>query len=126
MTQLFDLAPILWRGKSWNILHPPRRKTTKGKEQRVFPQEFKLEAVHFAPSSGKPILHIARDLGIADSTLHPWCKQLTEQGEEAFPGSGHQTQVEEENRRLKGENELLKQERDIYKKAVGIFSRAQL
>jgi hypothetical protein len=61
-----------------------------GNEQRVLTQEFKLEAVHVAQSSG------------------------------------HQTKVEEENRRLKRENELLKQERDSFKKAVGIFSRGQL
>ena len=60
---------------------------------------------------------IARDLGIADSTLHHWCKQFSEQGEQAFPGSGHQLPQEEEIRQLKRENELLRQERDILKKS---------
>jgi transposase len=69
---------------------------------------------------------IARDLGIADSTLHHWCKLLSEQGEQAFPGSGHQTPQEEEIRHLKRENDLLRQERDIFKKAIGIFSRGQV
>ena len=40
-------------------------------------------------------------------------------------GSGHQTAIEEENRRLKRENDVLRQERDILKKAVCIFSRGQ-
>jgi len=69
---------------------------------------------------------IARDLGIADSTLHHWCKLLSEQGEQAFPGSGLQSPQEEEIRQLKRENELLRQERDILKKASGIFSRGQV
>ena len=63
---------------------------------------------------------IARDLGIADSTLHHWSKLLSEQ---AFPGSGHQ---EEEIRHVKRENELLRQERDRVNKAIGIFSRGQV
>jgi len=32
-------------------------------------------------TSGKSITQIARDLGIADSTLHHWCKLQAEQGE---------------------------------------------
>jgi len=96
------------------------------KEQRTFTREFKQEAVQLVRSSNKSQAQIARDLGIADSTLHHWCKLFAEQGENAFPGSGHQAQQEEEIRRLKQENELLRQERDILKKAIGIFSRSQL
>ena len=96
------------------------------KTQRTFTREFKVEAVQLAKSSDKPLTQIARDLGIADSTLHTWCKQFSEQGEHAFPGSGHQMPHEEEIRNLKRENEILRQERDILKKAIGIFSRSQL
>ena len=95
------------------------------KEQRTFPQELKQEAVQLVRSSNKSQAQIARDLGIADSTLHHWCKLFAEYGEQAFPGSGHQTPQEEEIRHLKRENELLRQERDILKKAIGIFSRIQ-
>ncbi len=96
------------------------------KTQRMFTREFKVEAVQLAQSSKKPLAQIARDLGIADSTLHHWCKLHGEHGEQAFPGSGHQTAQEEEIRHLKRENDLLRQERDILKKALGIFSRSQL
>jgi transposase len=95
------------------------------KEQRTFTREFKQEAVQLVRSSNKSQTQIARDLGIADSTLHHWCKQFSAHGEQAFPGSGHQTPQEEEIRHLKRENELLRQERDILKKAIGIFSRTQ-
>jgi len=66
---------------------------------------------------------VARELGISDSAIHGWRRELAEQGKEAFPGKGHQTAIEEENRRLKRENEILRQERDILKKVVSIFSR---
>jgi len=71
------------------------------KEQRVFTQEFKREAVQLAETSGKSMTQIARDLGISDSALHAWRKQFGEHGNQAFPGKGHQTELEEENRQLK-------------------------
>jgi transposase len=96
------------------------------KTQRTFTRAFKMEAVQLVQTSKKPLAQIARDLGIADSTLHHWRKLFSEQGGQAFPGSGHQTPQEEEIRQLKRENELLRQERDVLKKAIGIFSRSQL
>ena len=87
------------------------------KEQRTFTREFKQEAVQLVRSSHKSQAQIARHLGIADSTPHYWCKLFYEQGEQAFPGSGHQTPQEEEIRHLKRENEVLRQERDILKKS---------
>jgi transposase len=93
--------------------------------QKTSTAEFKREAVRLAQTSGKPITHIARDLGISDTSIHQWRKELAEHSQEAFPGSGHQPAQEEEIRRLKRELEVVKQERDILKKAVGIFSRPQ-
>jgi transposase len=96
------------------------------KEQRTFTKEFKVEAVHLVQTSGKSQSQVARDLGIADSTLHHWCKEFSQAGEKAFVGSGNPIAGEEELRRLKRELEVTRQERDILKKAVAIFSRNQL
>ena len=93
------------------------------KVQKTYTVEFKREAVRLAQTSGKPIAQVARELGISDTSIHQWRKELAEHGPEAFPGSGHQTAQEEEVRRLKRELEIVKQERDILKKALGIFSR---
>jgi len=95
------------------------------KTQKTYTPEFKREAVRLAQTSGKPITHIARELGISDTSIHQWRKELVEHGPEAFPGSGHQTALEEENRRLKRELERTRQERDILKKTIHIFSRGQ-
>ena len=95
------------------------------KDQKTYSKEFKIEAVRLAETSGKPITEIARDLGVSDSTIHNWRKQFSEHGEQAFPGSGHQTPEAEELRRLKRELEVVKQERDILKKALHIFSRQE-
>jgi transposase len=93
------------------------------KEQKTYTKEFKQEAEQLVKRSGKPMSRIARELGVSDSALSKWCKQWAEQGEQAFPGSGHQSAEQEEIRRLKRELEVTRQERDILKKVVGIYSR---
>jgi len=92
-----------------------------GKSQPTYTKEFKQQAVNLFETSGKTKTQIARDLGISDSALSKWCKELGDHGEEAFPGKGHQTPLEEENRRLRKEVEVLRQEREILKKAMSIF-----
>ena len=92
-------------------------------KQREFTAEFKKEAVRLLETSGKSGAQLAQELGVSDSVLYHWRKRLAQQGEQAFPGKGHQTPAEEELRQLKLENERLRQERDILKKALSIFSR---
>ena len=58
------------------------------KVQKTYPQEFKRKAVLLAQSSGKPIAQVALELGISDSSIHQWRKELADHGAEAFPGSG--------------------------------------
>ncbi len=87
------------------------------KEQKTSTREFKLEAVRVVQSSEQSQAQIARDLGAADSTRSHWRNELTDHGTDAFPGSGHHTPLEEENRHVKREVEVLRQERAILKKA---------
>ena len=82
-------------------------------QKMTYTREFKREAVRLAQTSSKPITQIARELGISDASFHQWRKELTQRGPEAFPGSGDQTTLEEENRRLKRELERTCQERHI-------------
>ena len=50
------------------------------KVQKMYTQEFKREAVRLAQTSSKPIAQIARELGISDSSIHQWRKELVEHG----------------------------------------------
>ena len=95
------------------------------RQQRTLTTECTLEAVRLAQTSGKSVSQVARELGSAESTRLHWCPQLVQKGPEAFPGSGHQTALEEEHRRLKRELEHLKQEYAVLKKAVAICARGQ-
>lgn len=78
------------------------------KVQKTYTQEFKREVVRLAQTSGKPITQVARDLGVSDTRVHQWRNELAEHASEAFHKVGHQTTVEEENRRLKRENDVLR------------------
>src|SRR5581483_4228022 len=104
-------------GVKWEERGPPERVKSMQKKTNIYTKEFKREAVQFVQLSGKSQAQIARDLGVADSTLSHWCKLMTEHGSHAFPGSGHQTPQEEEIRHLKRELEVTRQERDILKKS---------
>jgi transposase-like protein len=51
------------------------------KAQKTYTREFKEEAVRLVQTSGKPIAQIARELGLSDSAIHGWRKELAEQVE---------------------------------------------
>ena len=63
--------------------------------RKVYTPEFKLAAVKM----------------ITEQKL-----SVAEKGADAFPGSGHLTPLEEENRKLRGDVKRLEMERDILKK----------
>jgi transposase len=89
---------------------------------QTFDKAFKQEAVRLVQTSGKSQSQVAKDLGVAMSTLSRWCTEMATKGERAFVGSGNQQPEDEELRRLRRENDILRQERDILKKALAIFS----
>jgi transposase len=82
---------------------------SSSKHRQEYTPDFKREAVNLLETSGKSVPQIARDLGISDSILYKWQKQLGSQGEQAFPGKGHQTPAGKELGKLRLEVEQLKQ-----------------
>ena len=93
------------------------------KVRKTYTSEFKREALRLLETSGKSAAQIERDLGVGPGCLSRWKHQLSQNGEQAFPGHGRVGPDQERLRHLERENELLRQERDILKKAVAIFSR---
>ncbi|MBP3955163.1 transposase [Gemmata sp. G18] len=78
--------------------------------------EFKLSAVKMVTEQKLSVPRAARRLGVGENLLHTWKKALAKDGANAFPGSGHLTPLEEENRKLRVEVKRLQAERDILKK----------
>ena len=70
------------------------------KVRGMYPPEFKLRAVAMMTDQGLSVAEVARQLGVSESRRHEWKKAVRETGAVAFPGSGHPTPLEEENRRL--------------------------
>jgi transposase len=94
-----------------------------GRTRRSFTKEFKREAVRFITDGGQTLAQVARDLGIRDTILGRWKKEVEQDQASAFPGKGHGKPEEVELRHLRRENERLRMERDILKKATAIFSK---
>jgi transposase len=86
--------------------------------RREFTAEFKRDAVELVRTSGRPIAHIAAELGIYDSTLGNWVRQeRIDRGEQDGLTSDEQTRLAE----LERENARLRMERDLLKRTVAFW-----
>ena len=92
-------------------------------QRRKYTREFKQEAVRLVTEGGYGVEAAARNLEISAKMLGRWKKELSDQGEKAFPGQGHLMPEEEELQRLRRENTQLRRERDILKKATVFFAK---
>lgn len=91
------------------------------RERRSFSEEFKREAVSLATQSSGSISDVARQLGIASSSLTRWVRQAKAHGTKAFPGPG--VARDEELMRLRRELAQVKKERDFLRDAAAYFAR---
>jgi transposase-like protein len=87
--------------------------------RRTFTPEFKADAVRLATAPGTSIAQTARDLGLADSLLRSWIKEVRQ------PSSGLTQDERSELAALRRENRRLKEEREILKKAAAFFAKEQ-
>jgi transposase len=96
--------------------------------RREFTEEFKREAVGLLESSGRPLMRVAKELGIQPSMLRNWRGRLGSAGgrapvaEGAVSTAATMSAEGAEISRLRKELERAQMERDILKKAIGIFS----
>ena len=81
-------------------------------------EDFKLEAVRIALSSGLPRARIAVDLGVGKSTLSKWISVYRPSDMAVAP----QADLAKENERLRLEIRVLREEREILKKATQFFA----
>jgi transposase len=95
-----------------------QRQSKQLRTRREFTTEFKRDAVELVRTNGRPIAHIARDLGIYDSTLGNWVRQeAIDRGER----EGLSSEERERLRRLEAENTRLRMERDLLKRTVAFW-----
>lgn len=89
------------------------------RKHKRFNKDFKVSAVKMITEGGNKASEVARNLGIHPNMLYSWKRKYANNGEEAFPGKGHLTDISLLRKRLRE----VEMERDILKKAVGIFSK---
>jgi len=98
-----------------------------GEARRIFPAEFKRNAVELANSSDRPVAQIARELGINPGLLYRWKEEARDEvggHHKAFVGHGNPR--DEELSRLRKENADLRETNEILKKATAIFAQGRL
>jgi transposase len=93
------------------------------KHRRRFTKAFKREAVELVTKRDYTVSQAASSLGISRGTLGKWRQDYLASGEDAFPGTGHQSADMEELRRLREENKKLRMEKEILKKAAAFFAK---
>ena len=91
----------------------------EGVKKKRFDRDFKISAVKMVTQEGHTAAEVARSLGIHVNQLYNWKRKYSDDGEKAFPGKGHLTEISALRKQLRE----VEMERDILKKAVGIFSK---
>lgn len=81
--------------------------------KRKYPEELLERGARMVFESGRPIAHVARDIGIHHETLRKWVRQTeADEGKRSELLSGEERQrlkaLERENRELRRANEILK------------------
>ena len=90
------------------------------KGRRPYPPEFKREAVELYRRSGKSIVTIATEIGVAPESLRKWNQQHEiDVGEREGLSSSERDRLRE----LERENARLRMERDLLKRAAAFFAK---
>jgi transposase len=99
-----------------------RRENSKGMPARKkFPDELRERATRLVMEFGRPIAHVAQDLGVHKEALRTWVRQA-----EADTGKRRDrltTVKREEIRALRKENSELRRANEILKAASAYFAR---
>jgi transposase-like protein len=90
-------------------------------KSRSYSPEFKDEAARMVVESSRPILHVAREIGVNETTLGYWVRayrerHADEQSVLELPERARLRELERRNRELEMENAFLK-------KAAAYFAR---
>lgn len=95
----------------------------EGKHGRRYDKQFKADAVDLV-KSGRPLMDVARDLGVSNWSLRYWVKRAEEGSLTESKKLASETPEQRELRRMRQEIDYLRRQRDILKKALAIVSES--
>jgi transposase len=87
---------------------------------RKYPDELRERAVREVRTTGRPIAHVAKDLGIHKEALRGWVRQA--EADTGERGGRLSTAEREELRQLRRENAELRRANEILKAASAFFA----
>ncbi|MEU8347998.1 IS3 family transposase [Spirillospora sp. NPDC048832] len=103
------------------------------RQRRHFTQEHKDEIVRMVLDGPRPIAHVAREVGIHDTTLGNWVKDYRRRhggdmstASAGEPKSARERELERENRKLREENEFLKKGRGLLREGSPVSAKYEL
>lgn len=88
-------------------------------KMKRFDKAFKVQAVKMVTEEGQKASEVARSLGVHANVIYNWKKKYVQDGDKAFVGQGHLTEMVALRRKLRN----AEIEIEILKKAVCIFSK---
>ncbi|RCW60376.1 transposase [Marinobacter nauticus] len=91
------------------------------RKRRSFSPEFKQEAASLVLDQGYTIPQASTSLGVGESAIRRWVKQLTEEREGVTPKGKALTPEQRRIQELKARCKRLEQEKDILKKATALL-----
>jgi transposase len=91
------------------------------KKRKRYTQEFKEESIKLIKEQGYGIAEAARNLGINETLLGRWKREL-EGVSEGSVGTQNGAALQAELSQLRKENKRLRMEREILKKAAAFFA----
>jgi transposase-like protein len=98
----------------------------EGVRVSAYPEEFRRRAVELARSSGRPVAHVAKELGVDVKALRRWIIEAGSGPTPAFKKDALAGDEKAELVRLRRENRVLAMEVEILKRASAIFARDAL
>jgi transposase len=90
-----------------------------GMRKRYSPA-YRREAAHLVIDTGRPIAHVAKEIGVGEQLLGRWVAQ--ERAKQTNPAEALDTDERAELARLRTENAELRMDREFLKKAAAFFA----
>ena len=96
------------------------------KQRRSYTTEYKREAAELVTQQGYTIIEGSRSLGIGESVLRRWVKQLRQERVGITPQSKALTLEQQKIKALEAKIDRLEREKVILKKATALLMAEQL
>ena len=89
------------------------------KKRKSYSPAYRREAAHLVIDTGRPIAHVAKEIGVGEALLGRWVGQ--ERAKDTAPAGALDAGERAELERLRVENAELRMDREFLKKAAAFF-----